>query len=402
MSLLAGRTIVLGVTGGVSAYKAIELCRELMRRGAHVAPVLTAGAQRFIGVATFDALASEPARTSLWDAPEPSPHTDLGQAADLVVVAPATANLLAAARAGTSGDLLTSLLLATRAPVVMAPAMHTEMWEHPATRENVDVLVQRGVTMVGPVAGELAGGDVGMGRLATPVEIADACELALGGGRVQDLAGLRVLVSAGGTREPIDPVRYVGNRSSGKQGHALALAARARGAMVQLVTAAPVELAGVERQGIDVVHVDTAAQMHDAMLERASSADVVLMAAAVADFRPAAPSTEKLKRREGIPHVELERNPVILDALVARRVPQQTIVGFAAETSDLQEHAREKLAGSGADLVVANDVAAPGTGFEYDTNAVTILGANGLRRDIELCGKRAIADAVFDAVLEVR
>jgi phosphopantothenoylcysteine decarboxylase/phosphopantothenate--cysteine ligase len=404
MSALEGRTVVVGVTGGVSAYKAIELCRELMRRGAHVVPVMTEGAQRFIGAATFSALASEPVRTSLWDSPEASPHTDLGQRADLVVVAPATANFLAAARIGNAGDLLTATVLATRAPLVIAPAMHTEMWEQPATQDNVSTLAARGVTFVGPIDGELAGGDVGMGRLAPPTDIADACAAVLAAqAPVElDLAGLRVLVSAGGTREPIDPVRYIGNRSSGKQGHAIAAAARRRGASVELVTASMLDTGALRSAGVDVEHVDTAAQMYEAMLRRSGSADVVVMSAAVADFRPVDPLDAKLKRRDGVPRIQLEPNPVILDALVAGRSAGQTIVGFAAETSHLREYASAKLESSCADLVVANDVAAPGAGFEHDTNAVTILGARGLSRDIELCGKDAVADAVLDAVLDVR
>ncbi|MCW2924248.1 MAG: phosphopantothenoylcysteine decarboxylase/phosphopantothenate--cysteine ligase [Thermoleophilia bacterium] len=408
MHELEGRRIVLGITGGVAAYKAAVLCRELVRRGAFVSPVMTAGAERFIGAPTLSAVASEPVRTSLWDSPEPSPHTDLGQAADLVVVAPATAHLLAAARAGLSEDLLTTTLLATRAPVLLCPAMHTEMWEHAATRDNVAVLQSRGVHFVMPDAGELAGGDVGAGRLADPIDIADACAALLGAvdpaavPRERDLTGTTVLVSAGGTREALDPVRYIGNRSSGKQGHAVALAAAARGARVQLVTAAEVG-ADLAAAGIAVTRVTSAEEMLAAMQERAGASDLVVMCAAVADFRPVHCSGHKLKRRDGLPVIELESTPNILETLVAGRTLGQTIVGFAAETDDMASNAREKLAGSGADLVVANDVSRPDAGFECDTNAVTIYRSSSSSPIVvDVADKRAVADRVLDAALEER
>ena len=278
-SPLAGRRVVLGVTGGIAAYKAVEVCRRLVDAGAHVAPIMTEGAQRFVGEVTFSALASEPVQTSLWDETSPIPHTRLGQGADLVVVCPATARLLGAYAAGISDDLLTATLLATRAPVVVCPAMHTEMWEHPAVQDNLRVLAGRGVTIVPPDEGRLAGGDVGAGRLADPEHIVAALEAALG---PDDLAGLDVLITAGGTREPIDPVRFVGNRSSGKQGHALADEAVSRGAKVTLVTTVERPVA----HGVEVVKVATAAEMDAAVRERSDRADVVVMAAAVADFRP--------------------------------------------------------------------------------------------------------------------
>jgi phosphopantothenoylcysteine decarboxylase/phosphopantothenate--cysteine ligase len=402
---LEGRRIILGITGGVAAYKAAELCRELVRRGAFVSPILTHGAQEFIGAATFSAIASEPARTSLFGGPEPSPHTDLGQQADLVVVAPATAHLLAAARAGLSEDLLTTTLLATRAPVLVCPAMHTEMWEHAATRDNVATLQARGVHFVMPEDGELAGGDVGAGRLADPIVIADACVALLGAARThapQDLDGMHVLVSAGGTREAIDPVRYIGNRSSGKQGHAIALAARARGARVQLVTTADAT-ARLTDAGIDVTHVTSAQQMHDAMLARTADADLVVMSAAVADFRPASCADVKLKRRDGLPEIKLEPTPNILRSLVGARHAGQTIVGFAAETDHLVENAIEKLDGSHADMIVANDVSRSDAGFECDTNAVTIHRAsNDAPIEVGVASKREIAERVLDAALEER
>src|SRR5438477_360605 len=274
------RRVVLGISGGIAAYKAVEVCRLLVDAGVHVAPVLTADAQRFIGALTFSALASEPAHTSLFDGPDPIPHTRLGQSADLVVVAPATAKLLGKYAAGISDDLLTATLLATRAPVLLAPAMHTEMWEHPAVQENLATLRRRGVHVVDPVSGRLAGGDVGEGRLADPTDIVAAARTVLGA--VGDLAGWRVLVTAGGTREPIDAVRIITNRSSGKQGYAIAEVAARRGADVTLVTT----IGRPAPAGVEIVSVQTAAEMQDAVMGRAPAADVIVMAAAVADFRP--------------------------------------------------------------------------------------------------------------------
>jgi phosphopantothenoylcysteine decarboxylase/phosphopantothenate--cysteine ligase len=394
--VLEGRRIVLGVSGGIAAYKAIEVCRRLVDGGAHVAPVLTRGATRFVGETTFSALASEPVHTSLWNDGEPIPHTRLGQSADLVLVAPATARVIGAYAAGISSDLLTATLLATEAPVVVCPAMHTEMWQHPAVQDNVATLRRRGVHVVAPEEGRLAGGDVGAGRLAAPETIVAAVESVLSRGR--DLAGLHVVVTAGGTREPIDPVRFLGNRSSGKQGHALADEAAARGAKVTLVTTT--RLAGPP--GADVVRVETAAEMHDAVTSVASTADIVVMAAAVADFRPVAVSGRKIKKAGGVPEIVLEPTVDILAGLGSRKPPGQTLVGFAAETEDLRENAASKLLGKGADVIVANDVTAPGAGFEHDTNHVVILEAEGTEREVPLADKRAVAHAVFNAVLERR
>jgi phosphopantothenoylcysteine decarboxylase/phosphopantothenate--cysteine ligase len=391
---LEGRRIVLGVSGGIAAYKAVEVCRRLVDAGAFVSPVLTPDALRFVGALTFSAVASEPARTSLWDAPEPSPHTTLGRGADLVVVAPATARVLAAYAGGLSDDLLVATLLATRAPVVVCPAMHTEMWEAPAVQANVATLRSRGVTVVEPGEGHLAGGDVGVGRLAEPPDIVDACAAVLRTTGTGDLAGLRVLVTAGGTREPIDPVRFVGNRSSGKQGHAVADEAAARGAAVTLVTTTNRPSA----PGVEVVRVETAEEMERAVLARAEQADVVVMAAAVADFRPKAVADAKLKKADGVPEIVLEPTNDILAELGRRRRPGQTLVGFAAETGDVVAAAVDKLARKGLDLIVANDVSAPGAGFEHDTNEVAILGPSGMRQDVPLSDKRAVARTVLDAV----
>ena len=390
-SPLAGRRVVLGVSGGIAAYKAIDVCRRLVDAGAVVSPVLTPDALRFVTPTTFSALATEPARTSLWDGPEPSPHTTLGQRADLVVVAPATARTLAAYAMGLSDDLLVATLLATRAPVVVCPAMHTEMWEQPAVAANVATLRARGVTVVGPAVGHLAGGDVGAGRLVEPEEVVAAAERAL---TPADLAGTRVLVTAGGTREPIDPVRFVGNRSSGKQGHALADEAASRGATVTLVTTVGLPAP----PGAEVVRVETAEQMEAAVVAAAEVADVVVMAAAVADFRPKAAAPEKLKKADGPPEVLLEPTPDILGGLGRRKRPGQVLVGFAAETTDAAGNAANKLRRKRLDLIVANDVTAPGAGFEHDTNVVTLLGDDGTRVDLPLSTKRDVARAVLDAV----
>ncbi len=395
MSVLAGRRIVLGVSGGIAAYKAVEVCRRLVDAGAHVVPVLTAGAERFVGRTTFSALASEPVHTSLWDDADPIPHTRLGQRADAVVVAPATARVLAAYAAGLSNDLLVATLLATRAPVVVCPAMHTEMWEHPAVQDNIATLRRRGVTIVEPESGRLAGGDVGAGRLAAPELIVAAVEQVL---TPPDLAGIHVLVTAGGTREPIDAVRVITNRSSGKQGYAVAGEAARRGAKVTLVTTAARRIP----PGVEVVPVETAAEMADAVLGAADQADVVVMAAAVADFRPVATVASKLKKEGGPPSVVLEPTTDILAALGQRKRAGQILVGFAAETDDVAANAEGKLRRKRLDLIVANDVSAPSVGFEHDTNAVTIHAVDGVVENVPLADKRVIAAAVIDAVVALR
>ena len=392
--MLAGRRIVLGVTGGIAAYKAVEVCRRLVDAGAHVVPVMTAGAEHFIGRTTLSALASEPVQTSLWNEADPIPHTRLGQRADLVLVAPATARLLAAYAAGLSTDLLTNTLLATRAPVVVCPAMHTEMWEHPAVQANIATLRARGVHVVEPESGRLAGGDVGAGRLAAPEVIVARVAQVLAGA----WEGWRVVVSAGGTREPIDAVRVIANRSSGKQGYAIAAEAAARGASVTLVSTVDLPTP----TGVTLRPVETAAQMQCVLEELAPTADVVVMAAAVADFRPIAPSDGKLKKDQGVPRIVLEPTPDILAGLGAHKPAGQTLVGFAAETDDLIENATSKLRRKRLDLVVANDVSAPGVGFQHDTNAVTLLRADGTHVAVSLADKRSIAKVVLDTVDEIR
>jgi phosphopantothenoylcysteine decarboxylase/phosphopantothenate--cysteine ligase len=395
---LDGATIVLGVSGGIAAYKAVELGRRLVDAGAHVVPVVTEAALRFVGLPTFSALASEPAHHSLFEDADPIPHTTIGRRADLVVVAPATARVIGSYAAGISSDLLTATLLATTAPVLVCPAMHTEMWEHPAVQENLATLGRRGVRVLPPDEGRLAGGDTGAGRLPDAARIVEAAAELLRSARGRsagDLAGVSVLVTAGGTREPIDPVRYIGNRSSGKQGHAIAEAAHDRGAHVTLVTTVGLPAAA----GTEVVRVETAAEMADAVLERAAAADIVVMAAAVADFRPKVVAEEKLKKHAGPPDLVLEPTLDILAELGRRKRAGQVLVGFAAETGAVTEEAAAKLDSKRADVLVGNDVGASGVGFEWDTNAVTIVTRDG-SREVPLTTKRAIADAVLDAALD--
>ena len=392
-----GRRVVLGVSGGIAAYKAVELCRRMVDAGAHVVPVLTEDATRFIGALTFSALASEPAQTSLFHrgdgsgAPNPIPHTRLGQSADIIVIAPATARLIAKYATGMSDDLLSATLLATRAPVILAPAMHTEMWEHPAVQENLATLRRRGVHIVDPESGRLAGGDSGGGRLATPERIMEAVAAVLA--HQGDLAGVRLLVTAGGTREAIDPVRFIGNRSSGKMGHAMAVQAAVRGAAVTLVTASSLAVPA----GIDVVAVVSAQQMHDAVMERFEASDAVVMAAAVADFRPKVMANDKLKKSEGAPDIVLEPTPDILAELGSAK-RGQVLVGFAAETENVEVNAAAKLTRKHADLLVANDVSAPDAGFEVDTNRAILLDSLGGSYHTPLLTKAALADVILDRV----
>jgi phosphopantothenoylcysteine decarboxylase / phosphopantothenate---cysteine ligase len=394
--MLAGKRIVLGVTGGIAAYKAVDVCRRLVDAGAHVVPIMTDGAEHFIGRTTLSALASEPVQTELWDNPAtPIPHTRIGQDADLILVAPATARLLAAYRMGLSTDLLTNTLLATRAPVMVCPAMHTEMWEHPSVVDNVEVLRGRGVYIVEPESGRLAGGDVGAGRLAEPATIVAAVERLLGAG---DLDGVSVVVSAGGTREPIDAVRVIANRSSGKQGYAVAAEAVARGARVTLVSTVglPTPI------GCHLVEVETAEQMRAAMIAASDDHDVIVMSAAVADFRPKAAAAGKLKKRDGAPEIVLEPTPDILAELGAAKHPGQVVVGFAAETDDLVANATAKLRAKHLDMIVANDVSAPRVGFAHDTNAVTLLRPDAEPVEIDLASKRDVARAVIDTIVSIR
>ena len=401
--------IVLGVAGGIAAYKAVLLLRLLREAGHEVRVVPTRAALEFVGRPTWEALSGQPATPDVFDDVPHVAHVSLGQSADLMVVAPATADLLSRAATGRADDLLTSTLLTVRCPVLMAPAMHTEMWEHPATRANVATLRARGVHVLEPASGRLTGTDTGAGRLPEPAEIA-AAALALvaspgAGGpsepRRQDLAGRHVVISAGGTREPLDPVRYLGNRSSGRQGYALARTARARGARVTLVAA---NVALVAPAGVDVIPVESTAQLREAVRAAAKDADVVVMAAAVADFRPVAPAVHKIKKRDDgvVEPIALEANPDILAELAAERLrPGQIVVGFAAETgddgADVLAHGRAKARRKRADLLAVNAVG-EGVGFAVADNAVTILDAGG-NVVAEAAGtKDFVADALWDAV----
>lgn len=395
---ISGKRIVLGVSGGISAYKAIEVCRRLVDGGAHVVPVMTENAKKFVGPNTFSALASEPVHDDLFDDWQgPIPHTRLGQEADLILVCPATARVIGSYVAGISDDILTNTLIATRAPVIVCPAMHTEMWEHPAIEENIATLERRGVHIVSPEEGRLAGGDVGKGRLAEPATVVAAVERVLAPMDF-DLGGLRVVVTAGGTREALDPVRFIGNRSTGKQGYAMAEVAALAGAHVELITTVGREAPA----GVEITEVTTAAQMHEAVVAALPEADIVVMAAAVADFRPRHTSDTKIKKGDGVPTIELERTVDILADLGANKRPGQQLVGFAAETNDLIANAERKLASKNADFIVANDVSAPDTGFGHDTNAVTILSPDGGRDSLALASKFEIARAVLRTVAAAR
>ena len=393
--------VVLGVCGGIAAYKAVELLRQLTETGHDVTVVPTASALEFVGAPTWAALSGKPVSASTWDDVHEVPHVRIGQQADLVIVAPVTANTLAKAAHGLADDLLTNTLLTARCPVVMAPAMHTEMWEHPATQANVATLRSRGVLVVEPAVGRLTGADSGKGRLPDPEELALLCRRVLARGiATPDLNGRRVVISSGGTREYLDPVRFLGNRSSGRQGHALARAAVARGAEVVLVSCSALP----DPAGVKVVQVSSAQELHDAVLAEAVGADAVVMAAAVADYRPAQRLGTKRKKTQ-THTVELVQNPDVLQALVARRPEGQVVVGFAAETGDdeanVLEHGQAKLARKGCDLLVVNEVGEHGhpTGFEGSQNAAVVLGADGSVTDVPLGSKDALADVVWDLVV---
>ncbi len=392
---LRGARVLLGASGGISCYKAVEIARLLGKRGAQVQVVMTEAATRFVGTITFASLTHRPVYTDLFDQEDRVLHVRLAREADLVLVAPATANLIAKMAHGIADDLLSAVLLTTTCPIVVAPAMHTEMWEHAATRANVETLRSRGVHLVDPEEGELAGGDEGVGRLAEPLAIVAAVAETFASGR--DLAGVRVLVTAGGTQEPIDPVRFIGNRSSGKMGFAVAAEAARRGAAVTLVTG-PTWLTDPDR--VDVVHVRTAAEMREAVVSRFEDTDVVVKAAAVADFRPANPADQKIKKDGGAPTVVLEPTIDIL-AELGRTKTHQLLVGFSAETDDAVPRARKKLAAKNLDLIVVNTVGKPGSGFEADTNAAHILGADGTEEEFPLQTKASLARTICDRIVAV-
>ncbi len=394
--------VVLGVAGGIAAYKSAVLLRLLTEAGHDVRVVPTASALRFVGAATFEALSHHPVTSEVFDDVDQVAHVRIGQEADLIVVAPATADLLARTVHGRADDLLAATLLVARCPVLLAPAMHTEMWEHPATTANVATLRDRGVLVLPPADGRLTGADTGPGRMPEPAEIADLVELVLYAGPEAlrpDLIGRRVLISAGGTREPLDPVRYLGNRSSGKQGFALARVAAARGAEVTLVAA---NVDGPPPAGVRLIAVSTAEQLRAELQHETKQADVVVMAAAVADFRPTVVSDGKIKRASSDPEpVALTRNPDILRELVADRHPGQIIVGFAAETGDANgtvlDHGAAKLVSKGVDVLVVNEVGADLT-FDRPDNAATILSADGGQTSVPRGPKSVLAARLWDIV----
>ena len=401
MSDRARPRVALGVAGGIAAYKAAELLRDLTESGHDVRVVPTEGALRFVGEPTWAALSGHPVHTGVWADAHEVPHVRIGREADLVVVAPATADLLARAAHGLADDLLTNVLLTARCPVLLAPAMHTEMWDHPATRANVATLRSRGVVVVDPAVGRLAGADTGRGRLPEPADLADLARLLLARPDAlrRDFEDRRVLVTAGGTREALDPVRFLGNRSSGRQGYALALVAAARGAEVTVVAA---NVALPEPAGVRVIPVTSAADLHAATVAAAPDADAVVMAAAVADFRPAASAPAKIKKDDGEPPpVELVRTPDVLAELVAARRPGQVVVGFAAETGDEAgdwlAHGRKKLARKGSDLLVVNPVG-DGRAFELPDNTAVVLSADGAEVEVPPGPKAMLAATVWDLV----
>ncbi len=453
-SALKGKKVLLGVCAGIAAYKSIEICRRLVDLGAEVIPILTRDALEFIGPMSLSALASRPVITTIFDPQDPLAHTNLARELDLALVVPATADFIARFRAGMANDALTATLLATTAPVVVAPAMHSQMWEHPATMENIRVLRERNVTVVGPARGRLAGGDSGIGRLSEGSEIIAACDRAVQDRAVQDravqdravqdralpdradqernlstvhqsdvidMAGLRVLITSGGTREPIDPVRYIGNRSSGKQGFAIAQAARASGAEVVLISTSSafgefgtfdednaysassgpgesvVSKVGL-RESLSTIEVETAAEMADEVFERLTWFDIAILSAAVADFRPTEVLPHKHKKADGPPTIVLEPTQDILKELGERRREGQVIVGFCAETENLKEQALIKLRSKRADIIVANDVSQPGVGFGFDTNEVLIVTSSSVE-PIPLTSKNEVAVEVLKAAL---
>ncbi len=396
--------VVLGVSGGIAAYKACELLRRFTESGHDVTVVPTAAALEFVGAPTWAALSGKPVSSEVWSSVHEVPHVRIGQSADLVVVAPATADVLAKAAHGLADDLLTNTLLTARCPVVFAPAMHTEMWDHPATQANVATLRDRGALVIEPAEGRLTGADTGKGRLPDPAEIFELAVAVLercDAPNVLDLAGRHVVVSAGGTREPLDPVRFLGNRSSGRQGYALARSAAARGAEVTLVAA---NTTLPDPAGVKVVRVETTAQLREAVLSAAATADAVVMAAAPADFRPSIVSDSKIKKAGdgSAPTVSLEQNPDILAELCRDRPrPGTVVVGFAAETGDASgtvlEHARAKLARKACDVLVVNDVSG-GQVFGADQNEAVILETAGEPVPVPRGTKTALAQVVWDRV----
>jgi phosphopantothenoylcysteine decarboxylase / phosphopantothenate---cysteine ligase len=398
---IGGKKIVLAVSGGIAAYKTVHVARSLTQMGADVRVVMTRSAQRFVGDQTFAGVTGNAVAVDLFGDGPDAPHVELARGADLAVVAPATANTVARMAAGLADDLVAATLLTVQCPIVIAPAMHAEMWAHPATQANIAVLAERSVIQVGPNSGALMSGDTGMGRMAEPDEIVATALEAIG--HAQDLSGRRVIVTAGGTQEPIDPVRFIGNRSSGRMGYAIAQEAARRGAKVTLV-AGPNNL--TRPPGIEVIEVQTADDMREAVMTRAADADVIVKAAAVADFKPVSHVDKKLKKAEGPPDITLQPTPDILADLGSHpevRKPGSVLVGFAAETEEdvdkLKVLARRKLDTKGADMIVANEVGTHDSGFGVRTNRAVIATADGVV-DVGLVSKESLAAALIDRVVE--
>ena len=392
-SSLAGRQIVLGVTGSIAAFKAVGLASELVRHAAKVDVVMTTAATKFVAPLSFQAITHRPVVTDLFraDAELEISHVSLGQRAELMIVAPASADAIARMALGLADDPLSTTYLATRAPVIVAPAMETAMFESPATQANLRRLTERGVTIVGPAKGRLASGGEGLGRMAEPAEIVEAAKAVFSRG--QDLAGRRIVVTAGGTREPIDPVRYLGNRSSGRMGHAIAEAAQSRGAQVTLVTSAIQTAPPVSK----TISVETALEMKVALESEALQADALIMAAAVADFRPSRSSDRKIKKQGRSLSIDLEENPDIVAGL---EIDGLVKFGFAAETENLIENARAKIDAKNLDAIIANDVTSPGSGFGSETNRVTVIRRSGRMQEYPLMSKREVAEIVLDHLVE--
>ena len=389
--MLTDKLVVLGITGSIAAYKAAELASKLTHMGVKVDVVMTEAAQKFISPLTLRSLTRRPVVTSMWEMSSEFSiqHVSLAQAADVVVIAPATANIIARIACGMADDLLSATVLATKAPVIIAPAMNTNMYENSVTQENLARLKERGFTIIEPGCGRLACDEVGKGRLAETEQIIGAIKMLLG--RDGDMAGKKVVVTAGGTREPIDPVRFIGNRSSGKMGYALAEAARDRGASVTLISTTSLP----EPAGMDVIYVESAAQMLDAVQKTVKGAEALVMAAAVADFRPKVMAKSKIKKAALSLDLALERTPDILAEVDGNFIR----VGFAAESENLVVNAKKKLADKVLDLIVANDVTAKGSGFGSDTNKVTLISRDGNEKDLPLMTKREVADKVWDWVV---
>lgn len=393
-----GKTVVLGITGGIAAYKSAELVSRMRKAGLEVYCILTAHGAEFITPLTLETLSAHPVVTDMFHREQPweVEHIALAKKADVFVIAPATANILAKMAHGIADDMLSTTVMATRAPILLAPAMNTNMYQHPATQENLRILAARGCRFIGPDSGFLACGDEGPGRMSQPEEVFRAVEALL---QPRDMAGLKVLVTAGPTREPIDPVRYISNRSSGKMGYAIAQNALDRGAEVTLITG-PVAI--TPPAGAKVVRVETTAEMYDACLACFPEADICIKAAAPADFRPEQVAEQKIKKAPGqLPRVAFVENPDIAAALGRIKQPGQTLVVFAAETQDLLAHAREKLEKKGADIMVANDVSRKDAGFDVDANAVTLM-TRDTTRELPLMPKAWVAAALLDAVLAAR